>query len=449
MSVAEREVSEGYPTDGRIFERPVESIDNEKPRYLTFLGNLIDRETMRQRHRPKAGGIEISNPCLRYVKDFLHKGRITPLIQDTHNFVPRDIVKVANENDTSYFSQPIPVGYQSPTGSPPLGGLSPLMGKIAHPGQQINSILTGPENIHNNMPRGVVELKTLAHQPYRPQLVEGGLFVDPVIWQIQRTIFPTFPLLPTLLDEIDAQLLAAWNHTDLREIVEEMQTSLIQFRSFATATVEQSHMNMREVASKTSGYIPQYTAMDLVLLEQLGMTRRDTEFRQMQQANQGGAQLGEIKELFSMFLEANREERQELIKAFERQAAPVVDENTMAAAPIDAGHDGYPGYPGQSGYSGFSGGEMEMSAAQRYERDVVHLGTDAAQKRVDAGEYGAGFQPHVVHDSVSGLAINPQAAMADAETEGDSRPLKGFAKINHDRRVAKEAAARAAAEKGE
>lgn len=370
MSAQEREISEGYPTDGRLFQTPQINLDNEKPRYITMLGSLITREEIRERPRLKGGGITISNPCLRYVKNFIRKGRITPLLKDTHNYVPRDIVNIANQGDTSYFDQPIPQGYQPPTMSAPLGPQSVLMGKVALPGQQIESILRGPENVHGNVPRGVVEIQALKGQDYRPQDVGDGLYVDPEIWKLQKAIFPTYPVLPTLVDEVEAILKAAWNtSTGLRDIIEPFQVSLAQFRQFATATVEQSHMTMREVASKTSGYIPQYTSLDLILLEQLGMAQRDSEFRQMAQANKGGTQIGEIKELFSMFLEANREERQELIKAMEKRATSETfmppDENTMAAAPIS---EGYSGYGGQSGYSGFSG---EVVAADAVEHDVI------------------------------------------------------------------------------
>lgn len=370
MSAQEREVSEGYPTDGRLFQTPQINLDNEKPRYITMLGSLITREETRERPRLKGGGITISNPCLRYVKNFIRKGRITPLLKDTHNYVPRDIVNIANQGDSSYFDQPIPQGYQPPTMSAPLGPQSVLMGKVALPGQQIESILRGPENVHGNVPRGVVEIHALKGQNYHPQDVGDGLYVDPEIWKVQKAIFPTYPVLPTLLDEIEVILKTAWNtSTGLRDVIEPFQTSLAQFRQFATTTVEQSHMTMREVASKTSGYIPQYTSLDLILLEQLGMAQRDSEFRQMAQANRGGTVDAEFKEMFRQFLEASRDEKTARAEADKRVAALLdgqsVSQDTMAATPIG---EGYSGYGGQSGYSGFSGEVI----ADAVETEVVH-----------------------------------------------------------------------------
>jgi hypothetical protein len=405
--VLDREVSEGIPHDGRMFETPQVSIDNEQPRYVTFIGNLVERDAARQRKHLKGGGIEVANPCLRYVKNFIRKGRITPLLKDIHNFVSRDVVKVANQGDSSYFSQPIPAGYVAPLMSAPLNPANtPLMTKVALPGQQVESVVSGPEGVYARI--GVVELKSLQLQPYRPQMIDGGLFVDPTIWQIQRTIFPDYPLFlkngePTvLLDDFEAILQEAWNtHSQLREVIEEMQGSVVTFRGYATATVEESRHKVEEIASKTQGYVPRYTPTDLLLFEQLGMQPRGLTKPQQQ-----GNNLGEIKEMFSMFLQANREEREELTKQYEKRlalmptsvSAPPVDENTMQATPepvetVEAGASGQAGASGASGASGQSG------------------------------------------------AVTAEAAAGEPEPE---KPLKGFAKINHDRKLAKEAAEKAA-----
>jgi hypothetical protein len=92
-AVIERQVSEGFSPEGRIFEPPKMNQDNEQPRYLAFIGSLVDPETARSRWWTKGGGIEITNPCLRYVKNFVRKGRITPLLKDTHDFLPISYVE--------------------------------------------------------------------------------------------------------------------------------------------------------------------------------------------------------------------------------------------------------------------------------------------------------------------------------------------------------------------
>lgn len=352
MATPQREISEGIPTDGRIFEPPQINRDNEQPRYLTFVGSLIDPDTARSRWWTKGGGIEISNPCLRYVKNFLRKGRITPLLKDTHDFQPYDKIKKtmdAEPTSAGYFAQPIPAGYVPPAlppatgvhhhgfGELAVGGPSPygsLLGKLALPGEQIHAILTGPENLtQTNIQRGIVELTTLKDQPYRPQQIDE-IYVDPSIWQIQRAIFPTYPNLPVKLDDIELLLDDARAHSSLREIVDEMHNSLIQFRDYADATIQQVHATMRESVGR-GGYVWRYTSMDLVLLEQLGMERQDRAIRQQAQVPASS----KMEEMFAAFLQAQTEEKQALADMYRRQGQAVldasqIDSNTMAAAPI-------------------------------------------------------------------------------------------------------------------
>lgn len=354
MATPAREISEGFSTDGRLFEPPQINRDNELPRYLTFIGSLVDPETARSRWWTKGGGIEVTNPCLRYVKNFLRKGRITPLLKDTHDFQPYDKIKKtmdAEPTGAGYFAQPIPRGYEPPRlppatgvhhhgfGELAVGGPSPygsLLGRMALPGEQIDSILIGPENLtQTNIQRGIVELKTLKGQPYRPQQIDE-VYVDPQIWQIQRTIFPTYPNLPTKLDELEQLLDDARVHTALTEIIDEMHNSLIQFRDYADATIQQVHNTMRESASR-GGYVWRYTSMDLVLLEQLNMERQDRAIRSQVIAPASDSGLAEM---FAAFLKAQTEEKQALADMYRRQGTPEAsaeitpDTNTMAAAPI-------------------------------------------------------------------------------------------------------------------
>lgn len=397
MSTIEREVSEGIPTESRIFEPPQANRDNEKPRYLSFIGSLVDPEIIRSRPWTKGGGIEISNPCLRYVKNFLRKGRITPLLKDTHDFMPVSYIAAmvgGNPLNSGYFAQPIPPGYVPPMlppaagehhhgfGSLSVGGPSPygsLVGRIALPGEQIDAILTGAENLtQTNIQRGVVEHKSLAGHEYRPQQI-GEVYVDPEVWQMQQAIFPTYPNLPILLDDIERLLEAAEVHTLLRPVIDEMAESLILFRDYADATIQNVHHNIRESAGRR-GYVYRYTSMDLVLLEQLGKQREDREIRQ--QVQSGDADIKELlrrqAEVQTAWMQAQIEEKQALAELHKRQAAllgqPPIDETTMMAAPVEVAPDAE-GFPGASGYSGFSG----AIAADAIEHEVVASSDEPAE----------------------------------------------------------------------
>jgi hypothetical protein len=386
MSVVEKQISQGFAPDGRIFEPPKTNQELEQPRYLAFLGSLIDAEIARSRWWTKAGGIEIQNPCLRYVKNFLRKGRITPLLKDTHDFLPYSYVEKmvgTNPLGAGYFAQPIPQGYVPPAlppsqgqfqpgfGNLAIGGPSPygsLVGRLALPGEQVGAILTGAENLtQTNVQRGVVELTTLKGHPYRPQQIDE-IYVDPTIWQLQKTIFPTYPILPTLLDEIESLLDEARIHTSLISIVDEMHESLIQFRDYADAAIQNVHHMMRESAGR-AGYIPRYTQMDLVLLEQLGMARKDREIRQDAKVNPNSR----LEEMFAAWLQAQTEEKAELKRMRQEQDAPIITEDTMKAQPVTeimSDLEGYDGFPGASGYSGFSG------AVATTEHEVITASSD-------------------------------------------------------------------------
>lgn len=324
------EISEGIPQDGQIFELPPQSQSSSEPRYVTILGSFIDPITAQERERTRPGGIEVSNPCLRYVKHFIRKGRITPILKDTHDWVSVDYWEKATAKDASYFPRPIPPGYVAPLneyGNP--SKVPSMMGKLAFPGEQIDQIVNGSANIHERLRRGVVELATLKGQDYTPESLGDGIVADRAIWAIQTTIFPTWPLLPILYDETERLLDAARIHTSLRAIVDEMHRSLNQTRDYARATVEQTHYNMRESGSKSeSGYIPKYTDLDFVLLEQLGMARQDINIRQSAPV----APDGDLREALKQLIALQIEEKQGNIDREKRLGQ--VDGNTMAAAPI-------------------------------------------------------------------------------------------------------------------
>lgn len=341
------EVSAGYPVDGRPFEPPQINRDNEQPRYITFVGSVIEPTVALERPWTKGGGMELGNPCLRYVKHFIRKARITPVLKDVHDWVTADYWEKATGRDASYFPRPIPPGYIAPANESGVPSpIRPMYGKVAVPGQQMDSILNGSANVLDRTRRGVVELTELAGHAYNPQQLDGGIVTDPTIWQIQRAIFPDYPLIlkdgqPTvLLDDIEALLIDAQQHSSLRSIIDKYLTSLSQFRDYAKGSVDQTHYRMRESAAKSeAGYIWKYTELDFVLMEQLGVNRQDREIRQ-QQTNV--PQLGELTSLIQQFVQATLEEKQMI--AEQRKAGldvnasvatpQVLNESTMAAAAI-------------------------------------------------------------------------------------------------------------------
>jgi hypothetical protein len=353
--------------DRRVFAPPPASEQDEAPRYLCFLGSLIEPQTAIERPWTKGGGIEITNPCLRVVQHFIRKGRITPVLMDTHDFLRHDFVKKHMDTEPTqfgYFRRVIPPGYVAPTneiGAPSAVG--DYVGKVTYPGQQMESILLGPENVYENQRRGVLEFKDLKGQPYRPEQLDGGVYTDRTLWEIQRTIFPRYPLLPILLDEIDILLDAAEQHTMIRSVTDTFRESLDQFRAYASSTVQNSHAKMREIAAKTSGYIPRYTAMDLVLLEQLGLARQDREIARSAAAPSTDS---ELRQVFTEFLKSQTVEKQ----VVEAQSVPP-DQDTVAVTPIvEAEVDAATG-PVPSGPVDKNGKPLRGFALNRYNKRVA------------------------------------------------------------------------------
>jgi hypothetical protein len=374
MSAVLQEVSEGYPTEGRIFEPPTQSRDNETPRYVTILGSLIDRDTATERPWTAGGGIEIANPCLRYVKNFIRKGRITPVLKDTHDYCTVEMWEKSTGKDASYFERPLPPGYQPPTNE--YGHVTPvrrMMGKMALPGEQIEAIVNGSANVFKRSRRGVIEHKSLKGQEYNPQPLGNGIVADAEIWKIQTAIFPKWPFMPLLFDDTEQLLENAKVHTLLRPIVDDDLESLYQIRDYARGTVEQTHYTMRETArTSEAGYIPRYTAMDFVLLDQLGMARQDMNIkREVAPENDP-----ELRDMFKQFIQLSLEEKQALADARKAESlAPEINEKTMMA--------GDPGQPGTSGYSGFSGEVLASTETLQVAGDAAITQGDAVQFDLD------------------------------------------------------------------
>jgi hypothetical protein len=337
------EVSEGYPLDGRPFEPPQINRNNEQPRYITFVGSVIEATSAMDRPWTKGGGIEIGNPCLRYTKHYVRKGRITPVLKDVHDWVTQDYWEKATGRDASYFQRQIPSGYVAPANE--SGYPSPIKamyGKVAVPGEQMDSILNGSANILDRTRRGVVELTELVGHDYRPENLGNGIVTDATIWQIQRAIFPDYPFIlkdgrPTvLLDDIEEVLIDAQRNTSIRSIVDKYLTSLSQFRDYAKGSVDQTHYRMRESAVKSeAGYIWKYTELDFVLMEQLGVSRQDREIRSAATRVESDP---ELRDMFKQFIALQIEEKQANVERMKGvgEVVPAITESTMAAAPIAA-----------------------------------------------------------------------------------------------------------------
>ncbi len=363
------EVSQGFAPQGRQFELPTPDMNREEPRFLTFVGSFVDPVMAQNRPWTKFGGIGVANPCLRYAQNFLRRGWITPLLKDTHDFKPYDYVKKIVDGEPTehgYFRQVVPSGFNVPNLPPAKGGgygnipspVGNMVGKVAYPGEQINSILTGNTNIFDGAPRGIVELPI--SQAFRPQPMGNGLYVDPEIWKIQKAIFPDYPYFldaegngTVILTELLRIIDDAKVHTLLRPVVDKFEESALQFENHATVMIENAEAKMREIASTTQGYVPRYTSVELVLIEQLGRKRKD---RAIQEAVKAGGD-PELRDMMKQFMAIQIEEK--LAHQARESRVGQIDESTMAAAPIliktEAGQPGQEGSPGQEGTSGTSG----------------------------------------------------------------------------------------------
>ncbi len=332
---AEETLIQGQPgyspiQDGRLYSRPNDTKDAEKNRFLFFAGNTITPEMGKQCEWMKAGGIQVHNHCLRFARYYIRQGRLTPLLEDQHDPVAPETVDPADKS--WYVIQP-PLGYIAPSVVPGVPGVTPppLKSRRMLPGEQVEIILQG-ENLQNTQPRGIVELKALKGYEYKPQDLGNGLYLDPEIWRIQRAIFPDYPLMPTLIHDVRQILDAAWENTALRSIVEDMQESSFQFETYALTTVEQAHLSMNEVAT-TVGYAMRYTQTALLLLNQLGMKRKDKEWQQTARLTSNDQPTVVVQQssqtaddLLAMLADATQEERTVILDMMKRkrQASPTV-----------------------------------------------------------------------------------------------------------------------------
>lgn len=338
MSAQETEITERFEGfgDRAPFQPPTANEDIKLNRFLFTAATLITPDIARDRPHMKAGGLNVYNPCLNQTKDFIRRGRITPLVMSQHVPIP---IEDAPPNDSTYFNVPL-------EGDSLRGGTSPfeaggMMSRLAYPGQQITHILEGSSNglgAGGGHRLGIVEIGTLKGHEYKLENMGNGVLTDKELWKIQKAIFPEYPNLPRTLRAFTELVQTAFdnNEGDLRSIAQEMLLSCVQFEGWAIRHIEQTHQNMAQAAVK--GYAAPYEQIDLVVLDQLEMRREDEHYKR---SAQQAAQPVDAASILSAVRQGSAEDRAafqtmllEVIKELRTEPTPAVNEETMKAAPI-------------------------------------------------------------------------------------------------------------------
>src|SRR5713101_1553509 len=303
------------------FAPPELDVDRDTPRYLFSAANTVPPQHVLDRAHLAAGGVELWNPCLRASGMFVRRGTITPLLLDSLTPIPAE---EANKENTQFFS-PVPRGHVEDQGYVgPLQSGGPLLGYPARPGDQIGSILDGPENVDSTGARGLVEITSLKGHNYKLEecpIPSLGL-VDLKLWEIHRSIFPDYPDVPVTLDDFRKQIEVS--HGKLRgaatakKVAVEMIVSCDIFGMWATRAIEEIHQAMNNAAAK--GYVFPYEGLHFALLEQLGMERQDLHYRKVAaQAPQTPLDAQGLIGLFKTAFDASREESREEFKSFAKE----------------------------------------------------------------------------------------------------------------------------------
>ena len=320
---------------GELFQLPKVNEDVKQDRYLFTAINMITPAIIRDRAHMKDGGLNIHNPCLRHAGDFVKRGRIVPLLTNTHTPVPAEEV---NTENSAYFEIP-GGGDMTFRGDGPLATEGGYVGYPAYPGQQINHILEG--SVIGGIQRLLGEISTLKGHKYTLKDM-GGFLSDPDLWKIQTTIFPNYPFVPVRLSDFTQQIQTAFDNNtgDIRSVAEDMLPICQQCDAWAVRHIETVHQNMAQAATK--GYAHPYDQVDLLILEQLGMKREDEHFKRTAQQAAATAQAAiDPTSLVALLRESGKENREmfmagmsELIREWKSDSGKV-DQNTMAAAPIN------------------------------------------------------------------------------------------------------------------
>lgn len=334
MSVAERIITDRFTgfEDREPFELPKANEDVKLPRYLFTAANHITPRVARERPHMKAGGLNVFNPCLNQSRDFIRRGRFVPLLTNQHMPVP---IEEANTENSDYFHVPLEgESLRGLTGPLEAGG---MMSRAAYPGQQIAHILEGSPNVDGNGQRiGIVEIETLKGHVYKLTDIGNGFRTDKELWKIQRAIFPDYPDIPFALRPFTELVKRAIdeNTGDIRSIAQEAHGSCVQVEAWMIRSIEITHQNMGFLAQK--GYSYPYEDIDLLIIEQLEIDRRDEHFKRTAQAIAAQPQALDSQSLIAMMRQAGKEDREafqtmllEVIKELKNE--PAIDENTMKA----------------------------------------------------------------------------------------------------------------------
>src|SRR6185369_11429654 len=384
-------VNGGLPLGGEdvggLFELPKVNEDVKRDRYLGTAINMITPALVRDNPHMKDGGLNIFNHCLRHTGHFVKKGRIVPLLTNTHTPVP---VEEVNTENSAYFEIPAG-GDMTFRGDGPLTTEGGYVGYPAYPGQQINHILEG--SVIGGTQRLAGEISTLKGHKYTLKDM-GGFLSDPDLWKIQLALFPNYPQVPVLLSDFRRQIQIAFdsNTGDIRDVAQDWLAICQQGESWLVRHVEEVHQRMGQAASQ--GYLFPYDEVDLVLLPQLGIEGQDEHYKRTAQPS---ATASGQQQRRALTHDAYVSMKNEIIaewRAAQAVARVQPDQNTMAAAPITA--------PA----SILTPEEIQAALSARYERDILHVGAEGTLERMKAGEYGEGFVPPIIKDPKTGDVLN-------------------------------------------
>lgn len=353
---------------GELFQLPKVNEDIKQDRYLFTAINMITSAIIRDCSHMKDGGLNIHNPCLRHAGDFVKRGRIVPLLTNTHTPIP---VEEANTENSAYFE--IPAGGDTTfRGDGPLATEGGYVGYPAYPGQQIGHILEG--SVIGGIQRLLGELSTLKGHKYTLKDV-GGFLSDPDLWKIQIAIFPTYPQVPVTLSEFTQQVQSAFDNNigDIRNVAQDMLPVCQQCDAWAVRHIETVHQNMAQAATK--GYAHPYDQVDLLILEQLGMKREDEHFKRTAQQAAATAQAAidpaSLVALLEKSGDSNREMflegMERLIEKWKSGSSKPVDAAVVSVDPLSVDKE-------------------EMMKI--YARDVHRYGVAKAREAAAKGIYG-------------------------------------------------------------
>lgn len=371
---------------GELFQLPKVNEDVKQERYLGTAITMITPAIARDSPHMKDGGLNIYNHCLRHTGHFVKRGRIVPLLTNTHTPIP---VEEVNTENSAYFEIPAG-GDMTFRGDGPLATEGGYVGYPAYPGQQITHILEG--SVIGGIQRLAGEISTLKGHKYTLKDM-GGFLSDPDLWKIQLALFPQYPEVPTLLSEFTRQVKVAFdsNTGDIRNVAQDWLAICQQGKSWLIRHIEQVHQRMGQAAAQ--GYLFPYDDVDLVLLPQLGIDRQDEHYKRTAQQAAASAQAAvDPASLVALLRESSKENRE----MFMTGLGEIMKEWKADSGKPDQG----------ASTVTLTAEEVQTALVARYERDVFQVGAAEALGRMNAGEYGEGFMPPVVKEANTGAILN-------------------------------------------